>query len=474
MLHKLGKIFFLILLTLPLSASVEISAPKHFMEGEALRFQLIAKGFHIKMPEISKIEGYALENIKSSEEAVLINSKKANKITRIYQFFPKSDVTIPSFEILIDNKLETTQAKYVALKKIAKTISENFDFQMKLSKQKAYTTESLTLTITFSYKNLEDYELPELDLPNFITEELSSKEWQDKNGRWIEEISYRLKPQKTGILKLKPLKARVLVLKDGYKNLNNRSKYTQKLSVYSNSLDLDVQALPKELSLVGDYKLFTTINKDKINVGEAITLTLGIEGEGNIDNLDAFKLDIPNTTVYAKQSKRDKDRHLHIKTFDILADQDFTIPSFSLSYFNTKTQTPEVLKSKAFNVKVTNNRSPIKKPHLNKNLIKDDLPKENVTMLEKTLFFVIGSLFTLVLLTLYKLWKIRNVSQKRPPLIMSLKKSTNQETLFKKMVPYIGKDRRLDRLIYLLEGETLPNFKEVKKEILIHMKNMSD
>ena len=71
------------------------------------------------------------------------------------------------------------------------------------------------------------------------------------------------------------------------------------------------------------------------------------------------------------------------------------------------------------------------------------------------------------------IWKKKKEPTKHPSLIKALRKITSQDTRFKKMVPYLDKDRRLYRLIYHLEGEARSDFKEVKKEILLNVKNLS-
>ena len=118
MLNKLGKQLLFLLVALPLSASVKMLAPDHFMEGEALNFQIIARGFKVKIPQIDSIEGYRVENIKTTEETIIINTRRANKVTKTYRMFAKKSITIPSFTIEIDDKYEKTKNKKIKLQKI--------------------------------------------------------------------------------------------------------------------------------------------------------------------------------------------------------------------------------------------------------------------------------------------------------------------------------------------------------------------
>ncbi len=463
MLNNLGKQLLFLLIALPLSASVKMLAPDHFMEGEALSFQIIARGFKVKIPQIDSIEGYSVENIKTSEETIIINTRRANKVTKTYRIFAKKSITIPSFTIEIDDKYEKTKTKKIKLQKITKTISDNFDLQMQLDKTDAYIGEEIVLSVTFAYKDLEDYILSEVDFSDFLLKELSTKEWIKADGHRVEEIRYSLTPQAEGKQILSPLKAEVEVLKSGH---------TQKFSVFSNKLTLDVRALPKGLSLVGEYQLNASINKQSVNAGEAVTLTLTIEGTGNIDNLDALDLQIPGTTVYAKSAQKRQDNTIvqYSKTFEIISDRNFTIPAITLNYFDKTSQRKKTIQSRAFDIEVFGNNLLRDKPK--EKLDKDEIFKEmtyeeeRITGMERFIYFLIGVLSSMVFMLMYKQFKNKTQLKKQPELIQLLKQIKTQDALFKKMVPYVGRDKGLDRLIYQLEGIETVDFKEIKKEII--------
>jgi len=463
MLNKLGKQLLLLLMALPLSASVKMLAPDHFMEGEALSFQVIARGFKVKIPQIESIEGYSVENIKTSEETIIINTRRANKVTKTYRMFAKKSIVIPSFAIEIDDTCVKTKNKKVELQKITKTISDNFDLQMQLDKTDAYIGEESVLSVTFAYKDLEDYSLSEVDFSDFLLKELGTKEWIRADGHRVEEIRYSLTPQAEGRLILPPLKAEVEVLKSGH---------TRKISLFSNKLTLNVTALPKGLSLIGEYQLNASINRQSVNAGEAVTLVLTIEGVGNMDNLDALDLHIPGTMVYVKSVQKRQDNTIaqYSKTFEIISDRNFTIPAITLHYFDKTSQRKKTIQSRAFDIEVFANNLLRDKPK--EKLDKDEVFKEityeeeRITGMERLIYFLIGILSSMVFMFMYKQFKNKTQPKKQPELIQVLKKIKTQDALFKKMVPHVGRDKDLDRLIYRLEGVEAVDFKEIKKEII--------
>ncbi len=469
MLNKLGKLFLLLIMMLPLHASVEMHAPDHFMEGEALHFQIIARGFHVKIPQITSIEGYSVENIETSEETIILNTRRANKVTKTYQVFPKKSITIPSFTIEVDQKEEKTKNKKIELQKITKTISDNFDLQMHLNKVDAYRGEEVVLNAIFTYKNLEDYSLPEVSFSDLLVKELSSKTWVRTDGYSVEEIRYALRPQREGKLTLNPLKAEAEVDKDGD---------IQKVSVYSNGLILNVKALPKGLSLFGEYQLDTRVNKQKVYAGEAIELILTIEGSGNLDTLDDMDLEIPGTTLYVKSVQQHQENSIGVysKVFEIISDQNYTIPAITLSYFDKKSQREKTIQSRAFDVEVIETHLDIH--HSKANPVKEEAFKntgdetERITEMERIIYFFIGVLSSIVCMFIYRQVKNKIQLKKKPALIHVLKQTKTQDALFKKIVPYVGRDRDLDRLIYQLERKESANFNKIKKEIIHKLQSL--
>lgn len=464
MLNKLGKpllLFFMVML--PLSASVEMHAPDHVMEGEALHFQIIARGFNVKIPQITTIAGYSVENIETSEETIIINMRRANKVTKTYRVFPKKSITIPSFTIEVDQKDEKTKNKKIKLQKITKTISDHFDLQMYLNKRDAYVGEEVVLNVIFAYKNVEDYILPEVNFPDLLLKELSSKEWVREDGYSVEEIRYALRPQAEGKLRLRPLKAEAEVLKGGD---------IQNVPIYSNELMLNVKALPKGVSLFGEYQIDTRVDKQRVNAGEAVELILTIEGNGNLDMLDDLELEIPGTTLYAKSVQKHVENSIEVytKTFEVISDKNYTIPAITLTYFDKESQRKKTIQSRAFDVEVIGTHLDIDnskaKPVKEEAFKKMGEETERITAMERVIYFLIGVLSSIVFMRIYRQFKNKMQLKKEPELIHELKQIKTQDTLFKKIVPYAGRDRRLDRLIYQLEGKETANFKEIKKEIL--------
>jgi len=438
----------LLLLSFNLYGSVTIIAPQSIYEGEPLEFTLVAKGFDIQAPKISEIDGYLVELVKSSQEATLIEYKQATKLSIKYRLYPKKSLRLPSFTFSIDNKKEKTQTEKVTLKKVSKTLSKDFDLQMHLSKKSIYLGETAILKIIFSYADLDDYTFIEPHFKDITLTQIASKEYVNGKGKDVEELSYELKAQKIGRLPLKASKVKVEI---------SKNRHTKHLTIYSNALFIDVKALPQGISAIGNYKLHTSINKNTLHAKKPLTLTLYLEGSGNVDNLDALHLNIKNTTVYEAKSKKVTDT-LYKKIFTIISEKDYVIPSFSLRYYDKMTHNVQTTATQALHI----------------NIIEDKHLKKETTMTQKALFYLLGLLTAGIIFLLYKMYTDKREKKEDSPLLQQVRKCTNEDTLFKTIVPYLGRDRVIDKIIYALEAKEKYDFKELKKKLELRLNERDD
>jgi len=476
MFYRISKLLLLVLIALPLYASVKLVAPKSVIQGEDVVFKIVAKGFEIKFPQIDFIQGCAVEEIKSESEAYLINNVKASKLTKSYRFVMQKRVKIPSFSLKIDGVVERTQAKEIELEKIHKSISDNYDLQMQVSKVKAYIGERLILKVILSYKDLEDYNMFTPKFPGFSIEELDEKSFKTASGEYVYETRYTLIPLKEGSFSLLGAKAEVEVLKKAYTNKNNRSKYTNKFYIYSNALRVDVLPLPENISVVGSYTIKSIVPNRKVKLGQALKLSLVIVGEGNINNIDAFTFEVPNATVYEKGVKQEKRANLDYfsKDFEIISQENFLVPSLSLSYYDTISKRINKLHTPSYFIEVIGSKNQFKqrdseifKEGRNSSLDIQKVDKEQgLSMIERVLYFIIGVIATVLSILIYLWIKKFYVVKKESSLVKELKRINTQEAFFKKVVPFIGMNRKLDRLIFALEEESM-EFKKLKKELIL-------
>ena len=486
----LGSIFILISI---LNANVILKAPNSFMKGEGIKFSIEASGSDISFPHIDDIDGFAVENAGTSNQITIINGKRTQKTVKSYIVYPDREIVLPPFTIEIDGRDHLTKKKKVSIRKIKKTKSNLFDFQIKANKSKAYIGEDIIFTLIFKnskHSDIIDLRFQEPSFPNFWHKQIGEPKKYEKNGFVVQELNYLLFPQKSGKLIIDPLKIDVVLMdmKGVYSFFAAPSK-TKK--IYSNALNFDIKPLPESVSLIGEFEIDTKINKKEIKKGESVSFQIGIKGYGNIEDIELPKLNIEDATIY--ENKPEKKEYIkngryggeYKKSFSIVAERDFTIPSVSLKYFDKKSGKIKTLKSEVFNIKVIDKEQEKRQKKLltvkdssdvtsRQAKVKEVVKVVEMTDDQKAIFYILGFLSAVILFFVVKFIKKQKASslENEKPLAKKVKISRSKEDLLKLLAPYVGYDKELDKHIFELEKSCTIDLKLKKKEIVNIVKSL--
>lgn len=484
MKNNLGKIIlFLFFIPYILNAQVVLKAPNSYYENDLVYFTIIAQGSNVSFPEIKNIDGNIVQNAGTKQQTTIINGAKSVQVSKSYAILSTKDIALPSFEITVDNKIEKTKPKIIKVKKVEKTKSDLYDLTITTDKTEAFVGEAVEFSLKFKYK--KDLELAGLDFEkptfeNFWVKELPTQKNQDNYTQYVEqELKYLLFPQKAGTQKLGALKIGVKTYKSSYGAGFYLSDPTQTTNVYSNKINLKVKALPDGVSLIGDFDIKATVDKTTVNQGDAVSYKLYISGRGNIDDLDEVKLNIAQTTIYDNPSTKEYNLENNLyggkytKIYSIVGQNDFTIPSIKLQYFDKKTQTIKTIETKSYDIKV--NGIPKQKAKLELQEPKQEIQDSNsgvakvevikITSDEKIIYFLFGLVVGIIVVIVFSFFKNKTGKNIETPLLKSIQNTKTPKELFKVLLVYINIDEELDKIIYKLETLSQEEFKKEKKNI---------
>jgi len=293
------------------------------------------------------------------------------------------------------------------------------------------------LILKFCYDDLEEYSLEEPQLQYFKIVLLNEEEKEDNHLSCITQ-HYSLTANKSGDFILPALKAHIESIPKKYQALYNKNHYLQKTDIYTTSIPLKVTPLPQNLKVTGDYRLTASTDKNEVDAQNPIHFTVTLEGEGNIENLDFLTLSISHTLVYPHATSTLS------KTFDIVSDENYTIPAISLSYFNQESHMVENISTNTYQIAVKSN------------IIQSS---RNTYILIWLLIFMLSLLFYL-----YHIFKQIDYVDEKKMFFKRIKKAKNKEALLKVIAPYMHKSKRLERLVYSVEMSERRAFKGLKKE----------
>lgn len=491
--NTICRLILLIVSPLFLFADVKLKAPNEFYKGDQVVFTITASGKDVKFPEITKIGDLLVQNAGVSSNTSIINGKRSQSITKSFAIRPQENITIPSFKIEIDGKMEKTQEKTIVAKTVNKTVSKNYSLDIRTDKKDIYVGEQVKFTINFKYhKELKivDLKFHQPNFSNFWVKELKRVDNQKQKGEYVEqELNYLLFPQKSGKLNIEPLKIDIITPDDKYSRSYGffSNMTTKSTPVYSNKLQLNVKPLPSNVNLTGDFEISSTIDKDIIEQNGAVSYKVTIKGRGNLDDIDDRVLDIPNAVIYDNPSKKQFDLlgdlygGVYTKTYSIVSSRDFTIPSISLSFFDKDSKSVKTVQTKEYHIKV---KGEAKKEVKLQTIQNDTSNKEDqkdikgvikvveTTDNQKIVFFILGFIAALILVMLYWLVKNKRSSNIETPLETQIKKVKSKEQLLKLIVVYINIDNHLDKIIFDLENKKEAiDIKQIKKQILSILKD---
>ena len=358
--------------------------------GESFIYQITILG--VKQPEepdIPEINGFTISLVRgfdnSSRSITIINGKQTvseeSSYVYQYEFSPQRTGTlrIPSFLIEIKGKTFQTQPFSVTVREPRETA--DYKLRLKLARTTCYVGEKINLTVTWYWgkeaKGPVSFNIPILKDPMFdvisptVTMD-SSKEYVTLvveneqisaeygtgrlEGKTYETISFTkiLVPKKTGTVTSGPALVSFQGI-TGYKRVRDFFNREYDKAVYgnmvipSNTLSLTIKSIPEAgkpenyTGLIGNYTVTASAAPLAVRVGDPITVTLTLKGDGYLDDAKIPPLDeMPELTEDFKiprdiaPGEVQGDTVIFMQTFRAMNERITTIPRIEIPYFNAR------------------------------------------------------------------------------------------------------------------------------------------
>lgn len=469
-----------------LYANVTVIAPDYFIDKEGYRFEIEATGKDVDIPDIKKIDNYSVRNLGTSRSMSNINGNIVNKLKKSFYLTPKKDFILPEFSINIDGKTYKTKSKSIKLSYPQKSKSNNFNFDIRLQNNDLYVGQSSVLKLIFKYrKDLKIVDLNfQMPLLNHIWIKKTDNQKSYQDGEFlVQELDYIVFPQKSGKLRIPPIKIEATTIDAKRYSYSLFSTPTKVEKVYSNSIDFEAKPLAENINIFGEFIVKSEISNDTLKEGEALSYKIIIDGFGNIDDIKDFKLDIPRATVYEDKPEittkieNGKYKGRYSKSFSIVSSEDFVIPAIEFKYFDSNIKKVVTQRTNEYKIKVEQS-SKNKFSGLEKKEQKSVEVKEKIvykkSLEDRVVFFVLGLLVSILIIGLYIYVKNRESKDKRvdKPLSKKVKSSKHIDEILKYLVPYLTQDKQLDDIIFKLDDKKEIDIKKIKKEILEVLKRL--
>ncbi len=354
-MKNLGKIIIIFsLLTTAIYASVVAKVyPKSVVKGEVATYTLTITGGEVNKPVISTICDNNVLGTSSQTSIQMINNDYKKSYVLSYQFMPQKSCVIKPVSVEIDGKTKKSNSVKVAVKPAVQDKNAAFVLDLTPSKKELYVGEPFNLQLVLKQrKDAEavDSKFIAPDFKGFWIKGESKPVRSEKGDFIITKAMYRLAPQREGNLTIQSAQLKIatrISSRDIWGSFMPQVKWK---SYFSNEVKLYVKPLPNNAKIVGNFTIDVTADKLQINSNEAVNVTVKVVGDGNLEDIKSFKPYISGVNVF--------DEKIHIKgntltqKLAFVADKDFTIPSFSLAFYNLKTKRVETISTQPIHIKV--------------------------------------------------------------------------------------------------------------------------
>ena len=384
------------------------------------------------------------------------------------------------FFILMISIYFTVAGDEIKIEKVKKKESD-IEFKIFSNKKEAFIGEPIIVTLRLKIKKsleIVDYRFSPPVFNDFwvkrVDEESSGKYLLDTPKYLVKELKYVVFPQKSGVLKIEPAIIKIATpdtTQDLFGVVVTVPKWRE---VKSNVIDVVVKPLPKDLSLIGDFKIKAYVDKNEIEKNEPVNLTVEITGSGNMENFEGIDLNITEATVFKdhpkkiERFKQDEIKVKFIQKFSIVSDKSFTIPPIKIEYFDPK-------KSKIF--EISTNAIKIKKKDSRKNNEEEAYTTTKNKSLNKNqdfdfYIFLLGFVSG-VIITFFIFFILRKHNKKS---YRFLRFKTQKKELLNRLLPHIDKSKRVEDIAQALYEDIYfgKKFHIDKKEINNVLKEIKD
>ena len=333
--------------------------------------------------DVSAIDSFRVTSSGSSSSFEFINGRSSRKMIYSYVLLPTKAgrLTIPALPVTAGGKTLYTQPITVNVQKRAsqKKDSRDLFLKVRVSNQTPYVGEQINCTFTlYNAVEISDAQFRKPKFKGF-----SAKEFENQNTRRtiingreyiLRELTYILISQKSGLLTIEPAELHCNIvqrnnrrwMRSPFDDFFSRTRVEPRI-LQSEPLSLTAKQLPpisqsKAFSgLVGRFKLEAGIEKTEVSVGDSVTLTLTLEGNGNILDApdlrtkapEAFKQydDSPQEKIQLTQKGYEGKKIFRTALVPVKAG-DYLLPKVTLTYFDIKKETYQTIATNPMTLKV--------------------------------------------------------------------------------------------------------------------------
>lgn len=312
-------------------------------QGDTVSLRIDVVGTLDETPVVDRLCGEKVTT--SSQERSLYAEKGAfrKSILLSYEFTAKHDCTIEPIDVMVDGRIEHTDAIDIKVKAMNVTPSSPFVLSMQTARDHVYVGEPFQLDIVFSQSKSSGLVDSRFQPPRFrdvwVKAQREARRHEGQ-ARKTSTMSFVLSAQRSGVLKIAPAEIKVATRSRTRDTLGQSLPVLRWRTYYSNALELQVLPLPAGVDLVGTFTISAEVEADHVDAGEAVSMTLRIEGSGDLEDIDLKKPKLDGVMVYPEKpqisyaQKEGPSQGVWTQKRVFVSQSSFVIPAFEIRYFD--------------------------------------------------------------------------------------------------------------------------------------------
>jgi hypothetical protein len=341
-MKNLGKkILFLLFISLQtlygsVTAKVE---PAVIYQGDTARFVLTVEGKEVNKPILDTICGYDILASSSQTSITMVNMEYKKSYVLSYTFAPQKNCTIEPIVVEVDGKLEKSNPVKVVVKPPQHNRDADFILRLLPAKKEVLVGEPFGLKLELKQKKsaeVVDSKFIAPDFTGFWIKSESPAQRTETDEYIITTMEYRLAAQREGNLTIKPAQLQIASRANQADMWGSFMPQIRWKNYFSNEVVMQVKPLPAGVTLVGDFQISASADKTDITQNEAVNVVVKVVGDGNLEDIESFKPSLEGVNVFAQKIKIEG--NVLTQKLAFVSDKDFTIPAFSLLFYNLKTK----------------------------------------------------------------------------------------------------------------------------------------
>lgn len=373
----LASLFAFLFFAVPAWAAPNVSASLSSATvavGESVDLEVTVQGtVRADEPSPPNVDGLEFRGMSQSNQMIIIRSEVTQGVSYTLRYVAKREgtFTFPAMDVVVGGQQMKTNALTLTVKAGAQMAAPG-DVAFAVIeplKKTAFVGEDIGVEIrvyldaTTRWSNVDK---PQLNVDGFNPRDIlpGRQSELDMNGRRYIHVVYRtvVTPTKAGKLALGDAKLRALFSRQ------RRSPYdpfggfgrAEEMNITAPAVTMEIKPLPSDgrpkdfAGAVGQFKFRGTGAPAKVKIGEPVTMTLVIEGQGNFDRITTPPLaESDGWNTYDSEdtfSAADDLRIMGTKTFKLpvspLATKT-TMPVFAFTFFDPSAEKYVTLKNDA-------------------------------------------------------------------------------------------------------------------------------